>query len=54
GFAGDLNFKNYLLSADSQEPDGNFHEPVQIFTGDGIGVFASAVKDTLVFSIIKP
>lgn len=53
-FAGDLNFKNYMLSANSQEPDGNFHEPVQIFSGDGIGVFASAVKDTLVFNIIKP
>jgi hypothetical protein len=36
-----------------KEFDGNFHEPVQIFTGDGIGVFASAVRDTVVFNIVR-
>ena len=53
-YAGDKNFRNYLFSAPNvKEFDGNFHEPVQIFTGDGIGVFASAVRDTLVFKIVK-
>lgn len=54
GYAGDSNFKDYVLTAPSvQEADGNFHEPVQIFTGDGIGVFASAVADTATFTITK-
>ncbi|HUX61030.1 MAG TPA: hypothetical protein VMV32_06945, partial [Ignavibacteriaceae bacterium] len=53
-YAGDENFKDYLITAPSvQEFDGNFHQPVQIFNGDGIGVFASAIKDTIRFSIIK-
>ncbi|MHB8578550.1 MAG: hypothetical protein ACYDA4_01665 [Ignavibacteriaceae bacterium] len=53
-YAGDTNFKDYLLTAPSvQEFDGNFHEPVLIFNGDGIGVFASAIKDTVTFSIIN-
>ncbi len=53
-YAGDENFKDYLITAPSvQEFDGNFHQPVQIFNGDGIGVFASAIKDTVRFSIIK-
>lgn len=53
-YAGDANFKDYVMTAPSvQEFDGNFHEPVQIFNGDGIGVFASAIKDTVRFSIIK-
>jgi Domain of unknown function (DUF4249) len=53
-YAGDKNFRNYLFSVPNvKEFDGNFHEPVQIFTGDGIGVFASAVRDTVVFNIVK-
>ena len=53
-YAGDENFKDYLITAPSvQEFDGNFHQPVQIFNGDGIGVFASAIKDTVRFSITK-
>ncbi len=53
-YAGDTNFKDYLMTAPSvQEFDGNFHEPILIFNGDGIGVFASAIKDTVTFSITK-
>jgi hypothetical protein len=53
-YAGDNNFKDYFITAPSvQEFDGNFHEPIPIFKGDGIGVFASAVKDSATFSIIK-
>lgn len=53
-YAGDANFKDYVMTAPSvQEFDGNFHEPVLIFNGDGIGVFASAIRDTVRFAIIK-
>ncbi len=54
GYAGDANFEDYVLTAPSvQEPDGNFHEPVLIFKGDGIGVFASAITDTATFTVTK-
>ena len=53
-YAGDANYKNFLFSAESvQEMDGNFHEPVPVLAGDGIGVFASAIKDTLIFDIVE-
>lgn len=53
-YAGDTNFKDYVMTAPSvQEFDGNFHEPIPIFNGDGIGVFASAIRDTVRFTIIK-
>lgn len=51
-YAGDKNFKNFFLTQkDVQEPDGNFHEPKLDITGDGIGVFASAVTDTTYFFV---
>jgi hypothetical protein len=53
-YAGDTNFKDYFLTAPNvEEFDGNFHEPIQIFTGAGIGVFASAIRDTVKFSIVR-
>ncbi|MCE1188988.1 MAG: DUF4249 domain-containing protein [Ignavibacteria bacterium] len=52
-YGGDTNFKNYLLSKNVEEFDGNFHEPRQPLSGDGIGVFASAVIDTVTFEIRK-
>lgn len=53
-YAGDTNFADYVLTAPNvQQIDGNFHEPVLIFQGDGIGVFASAIADTATFSIVK-
>ncbi len=53
-YAGDQNFKNFVLTAPSvKEFDGNFHEPKIIMQGSGAGVFASAIKDTIRFSIIR-
>jgi len=53
-YAGDVNFKAYFLTAPNvEEFDGNFHEPIQIFTGAGIGVFASAIRTTVKFSIVR-
>ncbi|RJP72375.1 MAG: DUF4249 family protein [Ignavibacteriales bacterium] len=53
-YAGDKNFKDFLLTHKNvQEMDGNFHEPKLHLEGDGIGVFASAIPDTVYFRIIK-
>jgi hypothetical protein len=53
-YAGDANYKEYLFSAESvQEVDGNFHEPVPVLGGDGIGVFGSVIKDTVFFTIVQ-
>jgi len=53
-YACDTNFKDYILTAPSvQEIDGNFHEPIETFQGDGIGVFGSAIADTVRFSITR-
>ena len=53
-YVGDTNFKDYVLTGKNvQEFDGNFHEPKTHFTGDGIGVFASAIRDTVIFTIAK-
>lgn len=52
-YAGDKNFRDYVITAKRvREFDGNFHEPVMNFSGDGIGIFASAVKDTAYFTIV--
>lgn len=52
-YAGDDNFKDYFLTASRvQQFDGNFIEPEFHLTGEGIGVFGSAVRDTVTFSII--
>jgi hypothetical protein len=51
-YAADRNFERYFLTAKSvMEQDGNFHEPKMYIDGDGIGVFGSAVKDTVYFTI---
>ena len=53
-YACDENFKEFLLTSPNvEEIDGNFHEPVETFQGDGIGVFGSAISDTVKFSIIQ-
>ncbi|MCX6151764.1 MAG: DUF4249 family protein [Ignavibacteriales bacterium] len=53
-YAGDKNFKDFFLTQDNvQEMDGNFHEPKLHIDGDGIGVFGSAVADTVYFTITK-
>ncbi len=47
-YAGDKNFYHfYNTQANVQEPDGNLHEPLFDIEGDGIGVFGSAVTDTI-------
>ena len=52
-YAGDKNFKDYFLTVDNvQQPDGNFIEPEFHFEGDGIGIFGSAIKDTLTFNLL--
>lgn len=51
-YAGDQNFRNFsTTNQELQEMDGNFHAPIVDITGDGIGVFASAIADTLTFTI---
>ncbi len=53
-YAGDENMKNYYLThANVAEMDGNLHEPVFNIDGDGIGIFGSAIADTLYFTVLQ-
>lgn len=53
-YAGDQNFRNFALTAPNvKDLEGNFHEPLINIKGDGIGVFASAVKKVASFTITK-
>ncbi len=53
-YAGDKNFKDYALTVENvQEGDGNFIEPAFHFSGDGIGIFGSAIKGQVLFSLVK-
>ncbi len=53
-YAGDYNFRQFhQTNFELKEIDGNFHEPYQIFTGDGIGIFASAIRDTAYFTLTR-
>jgi hypothetical protein len=53
-YAGDQNFFHfYNTHASVQEPDGNLHEPLFHIDGDGIGVFGSAVTDTVYINVLK-
>ena len=52
-YAGDDNMKNYYLThANVVEMDGNLHEPEMNITGDGIGIFGSAIADTFYFDLL--
>ena len=52
-YAGDENFKDFFLTHSvTQEIDGNFHEPRLHIQGDGIGVFASAIADTVYVEVL--
>ncbi|MBN1637598.1 MAG: DUF4249 family protein [Ignavibacteriales bacterium] len=52
-YACDKNFKDYFLSNQFlQQFDGNFNEPKKIMQGDGIGIFGSAIIDTVRFILI--
>jgi hypothetical protein len=47
-FAADDNYKDYLITHnDVMEMNGNFHEAKFNIEGDGIGVFASIITDTV-------
>lgn len=53
-YAGDANFYHFFSTHRSvQKVDGNLHEPLFHIDGDGIGVFGSAVIDTLSLNILK-
>lgn len=53
-YAGDQNFRNFAITAGNvKDLEGNFHEPLINIKGDGIGVFASAVKKVASFTITK-
>jgi hypothetical protein len=53
-YAGDKNFRDYFVTQENvQEIDGNFHEPTLHVEGDGIGVFGSALADTVYFTVIR-
>ena len=52
-YAADQNLKDFFLThATVQDIDGNFHEPVLHIEGDGIGVFGSAIVDTVFFEVL--
>jgi hypothetical protein len=52
-YAGDKNFKDYVLTASNvQQFDGNFIDPRMYLTGDGIGIFGSAIRDTVIFNLV--
>lgn len=53
-YAGDSNMRDFLMTANEiQEPDGNFFEPAFYIKGDGIGVFGSAVRDSITMRVTK-
>jgi hypothetical protein len=53
-YAGDENFYHFFSTHRSvQSVDGNLHQPLFHIDGDGIGVFGSAVIDTLSLNILK-
>jgi hypothetical protein len=53
-YAADKNYQDFLKTYnDVQEIDGNFHEPVFHIEGDGIGVFGSAVIDTVYLNVVE-
>lgn len=53
-YAADKNYKEFLQTYNEvQEPDGNFHEPIFNIEGDGMGVFASVIPDTIYLKVLK-
>jgi hypothetical protein len=53
-YAGDDNYRNFLITYKTvQEFDGNFHEPNMKLEGDGIGVFASVIADTVYLRVMR-
>ena len=53
-YATDQNYRNFMQTfSDVQEPDGNFHEPVFRFDGEGIGFFGSALVDSVTIDVVR-
>ncbi len=53
-YAADKNFTDYYLTHSFiQDVDGNLWEPKFYFEGDGIGVFGSAIPDTVFFEVLR-
>ena len=53
-YAADKNLSDYLLTHRFiQDIDGNLWEPKFHFEGDGIGVFGSAVTDTVYIEVLR-
>lgn len=53
-YACDDNFRLYVQTYKNvQEFDGNFHEPRINILGEGIGIFGSAIADTVYVKVIK-
>ncbi len=53
-YACDENFRLYIQTYKNvQEFDGNFHEPRINIQGDGIGIFGSAIADTVFLKVKK-
>ncbi len=54
-YAADRNLRDFQTTHERlQGIDGNYHEPVFHFEGEGIGVFGSAAVDTAYFEILRP
>ena len=54
-YGADRNFRDFQTTHELlQGLDGNYHEPSFHISGDGIGVFGSAVADTAYFEIVRP
>lgn len=54
-YAADENYSDFINTYDQvQDIDGNYDEPVFHIDGDGIGVFGSAIADTVYFKVLKP
>jgi hypothetical protein len=53
-YAAYANYARFIQTFDEvQEEDGNFHEPVFSFEGDGIGYFGSAIANTVGLTITR-
>lgn len=53
-YAADENYQHFLQTFDeTQEEDGNFHEPLFEIEGDGIGVFGAVIADTVYVDVLR-
>ncbi len=53
-YAGDKNYKDFFLTYESvQDIDGTLSEPVFHIEGDGIGIFGSAIVDSLTYQVVR-